>query len=98
MIRDFPKWWAFLTYDGLKSHVNVTECLIFFSEERIRVGKEEAGTSAFNQAYDKFKAKQYKAQTRQILDLSRWKVHGRITQIQLIVVISTATQKITAKV
>ena len=57
MIRDFPKWWAVLTYDGFKSHVNVTEGLKTFAEERIRVGKEEAGTSAFNQAYDKFQAK-----------------------------------------
>ena len=63
MICNFPKWWAFLTYDRFKSHVNVTEGLGKFAEERIRVGKEEAGTSAFNQAYDKFKAKQDKAQT-----------------------------------
>ena len=80
MIRDFPKWWAFLTYDGFKSQVNVTEGLKFFTEERIRVGKEEAGTSAFNRAYDKFQAKQDKAQTRQLLDLARQKVHGRINQ------------------
>ena len=25
MISDFPNWWAFLTYDRFKSHVNVTE-------------------------------------------------------------------------
>ena len=80
MIRDFPKWWSFLTYDGFKSHVNVTEGLKFFAEERIRVGKEEAGTSTFSQAYDKFQAKQYKAQKRQLLDLSLQKVHVRITQ------------------
>ena len=90
MIRDFPKWWAFLTYDGFKSHVNVIEGLDFFAEERIGVGKEEAGTSAFNQAYDKFQAKQDKAQTRQLLDLARQKVNGRINQWQLIMVISTA--------
>ena len=35
MIRDFPKWWAFLTYDGFKSHVKVTEGLEIFAEERI---------------------------------------------------------------
>ena len=80
MIRDFPKWWAFLKYDGFKYHANVTEGLNFFAEERIRVGKEEAGTSAFNQSYDKFQAKQDKAQTRQLLDLARQKVHGRINQ------------------
>ena len=56
-IREFPKWWAFLTYDGFKYHVNVTEGLNFFAEERIMVGKEEAGTTVFNQAYDKFQAK-----------------------------------------
>ena len=71
MICDFPKWWAFLTYDGLKSHVNVTEGLEIFEEERIRVGKKEAGTSAFNQSYDKFQVKQEKAKTRQLLDLER---------------------------
>ena len=80
MIRDFPKWWAFLTYDVFKSHVNVTEGLEFFAEERIRVGKEEAGTSAFNQAYDKLQVKQDKAQTRQLLDLTRRKGHGLINQ------------------
>ena len=31
---------------------------IFFVEERIRVGKEEAGISAFNQAHDKLQANQ----------------------------------------
>ena len=96
MISEFPKWWAFLTYDGLKSHVNVTEGLDFFAEERIRVGKEEAGTSAFNQVYDKFQAKQDKAQTRQLLDLARRKVHGRINQWKLIMVISTAIKNILA--
>ena len=42
-----------LTYNGLKSRVNVIEGLENFVEENIRVGKEEAGTSAFNEAYDK---------------------------------------------
>ena len=98
MIRDSPKWLAFLTYDGFKSHVNVTEGLEIFAEESIRVGKEEAGTSAFNQAYDTFQAKQDKAQTRELLDLARRKVHGRINQWQLIMVISTAIQNISAKV
>ena len=84
MIRDFPKWWAVLTYDGFKSHVNVTEGLAVFPEERIRIGKEEAGTSAFNQVYDKFQAKQDKAQTSQLLNLAWWKFHGQINQWQLI--------------
>ena len=98
MICDFPKWWAFLTYDGFKSHINVTEDLNFFAEERIWVGKEEAGTSAFNQAYDKFQAKQDKYQTRQLLDFSRREVHEQIAQWHIIMVISTAIQNISAKV
>ena len=98
MIRDLPKWWTFLTYDGFKSHVNVTEGLEIFADERIRVGKEEAGTSVFNQAYDKFQAKQDKAQTRQILDLARRKFHGQINEWHLIMVISTSIQNISAKV
>ena len=97
-ICDFPKWWAFLTYDGFKSHVNVTEGLEFFAEERIRVGKEEAGTSALKQTYDKFQEKQNKLQTRQLLELARRNVHGWINQWQLIMFISTAIQNIPAKV
>ena len=98
MIRDFPKWWAFLTHDGFKSHVNVTEGLKIFVEERIKVGKEEVGISSFNQAYDKFQAKQDKAQTMHLLELSQHKVHGRINQWQLIMIISTAIQNIPAKI
>ena len=62
------------------------------------VGKEEAGTSAFSSAYDKFQAKQDKAQTRQLLQLARKKVHGHISQWQLIAVISASIQNIPAKV
>ena len=54
MICDLPKWWAFLAYDGFKSHVNVTDTLDFLAGDSIKVGKEEAGASAFNQAHDKF--------------------------------------------
>ena len=97
MILDLPKWWVFLKYDGFKSHVNVTEGLAIFAEDRIRFGKEEAATSAFNQAHDKFQAIQEKAQTRQILELTQYKVHGQITQWQLTMVISTAI-KISTKV
>ena len=59
--------------------MNATDVLEF-SEYKIKVGKEEAGTSAFNKAYDKFQAKHYKAQTRHLLELSRRKVGGRINQ------------------
>ena len=62
------------------------------------VGKEEAGTFAFNQSYDKFQENQDKAQTRQLLELAQQKVHGQINQWQIIMVISTAIQNIPAKV
>ena len=39
-----------------KSHVNVTDGLNCFAEERIIVRKEEYGTSDFNQEYDKIQA------------------------------------------
>ena len=58
MICDFPQWWAFPTYYGFNSHVNVTEGLELFAVERIKSEKEEAGTSAFNQLYDSFQANQ----------------------------------------
>ena len=38
--------------------MNVTEGLYFFAEERIKVGKEEAGSSALNQVHDKLQANQ----------------------------------------
>ena len=71
MINEFLNRWDFLTYDGFKSHVNVTEGLEKFAEERIRVGKEESGASAFNPAYNKFQEYQDKAQK-----FSSWSWHG----------------------
>ena len=69
-----------------------------FSEERIKVGKEEDSTSNLNQVYDKFQATQYKSKTRQLLELARQKVHERINQCQIIMTIYTVTQKIPEKV
>ena len=98
MICDFPRWWAFLTYYGFKSHVHVTEGLKKFAEERIKVGKEEAGTSAFNRVYDKLQANQDKAQTRQIMEMAQKKIHGRINQWKLIMIISKSVQNVSDKV
>ena len=89
MINDIPKWCSLLTYDGLKYHVNVTEGLEKFAEDRIRVGKEEAGTSNFNQDNDKLKANQEKAQTRQILELAQRNIHVQINQWKFIMITST---------
>ena len=43
--------------------MNVTDALKKDAEDRIKVGKEKSGTSAFNQVYDKFQTNQDKAQT-----------------------------------
>ena len=51
-IRDHPEWWACLTFDGFKSHVNVNEALHIFAKEKFRAVKEEAGTSHVNQPYN----------------------------------------------
>ena len=45
---------AFITYDGFKYHVDDTEGLETFAEDRIMVGREETRKSALNQAYYKF--------------------------------------------
>ena len=87
MICNLTKWCEFLKYDGFKSHVNVTEGLKNFAEEGIKVGKEEAGTRDLNQAYYILQANQYKAQTRQLPEMTRQKVHGPITQWQIIIIV-----------
>ena len=68
-----------------------------FSEEMIKVGKEEAGISAFNKSYEKFQENQYKAQTRQLLELPQRKVNGKINQYHIIMIISTLTINIDIK-
>ena len=78
--------------------MNVTDDLGYFSEERIKVGKEEAGTSAFNRVYDKLQANQDKAQTRQIMEMAQKKIHGRINQWKLIIIVSEAIKNISSKV
>ena len=36
-VRYHPDWWNLLTYDGFKSHVNVTEALETFYHNKVRV-------------------------------------------------------------
>ena len=79
-MKDHPDWWALLTFDGFKSHVNVTRALQKFAEYLIRVAKEEGGTSATNQSYDQEQAVKDKMHTRRLLDLARRNVSGHITQ------------------
>ena len=67
MISYFPDWWIFLTYDSFKSHLDVTEDLDFFAENRIKVGKDDSGTNTFNQLYDYFQVKEDKLVSSQLL-------------------------------
>ena len=55
---------------------------------------EEASISHFNQAYDQEQAKRDRAATRQLLDMARPKIKGRIDQWQLIAIISTALKNL----
>eukprot|EP00957_Ditylum_brightwellii_P150610 11467645-Ditylum_brightwellii.AAC.1 len=56
VIKDHPDWEACSTYDGLKSHVNVTEALELFAAHKMTIVKEESGSSDTNQAYDQLQA------------------------------------------
>ena len=78
--------------------MNVTEGLKIFTEEWINVGKEDAGTSAFNQAYDKVQVNQDKGQTKHIMYMVGRKFHDQMNQWQLIIIISTDVQNIYAGV
>ena len=50
--------------------MNVTEGLFFIADDRIKFCKEEAGTSTFNQFYEKLQANKDNFETRQLLDIS----------------------------
>ena len=78
--------------------MNITKGLESFADESIKVGKQEASTSAFNQVYDKYQANQDKAHIRHIMEMDWQNVHGIINQWQLIMIIYTASQKISARV
>ena len=84
VIRDHPDWWACLTFDAFKSHVNVDEASIFFASVEIRAVKEEAGTSHVNQPYDQETAQADKRSARQLLEMARTKVRGNIDQWKFI--------------
>ena len=68
-----------------------------FVGERIRVGKEDSGTSNFNQSYDKFQVKQGKDQTRELLELTWREFQVKIIHWHIIVIISTAIKNIPTK-
>ena len=67
IIIDLPQCWVSLIYDGFTYHMNGTEGLIFFAEERIKVWKEEDGTINLNKVHDKFQAKKDKKSKSHIL-------------------------------
>ena len=51
-----------------------------FSEERIKIRKDEDWASTFNQGHDNIKANQDKLVIRKILDMAQKEVHGWIKQ------------------
>ena len=58
-----------------------------FADNKIIVAKEEGGTSATNQVYDQEQAKSDKRAARELLDIARQSVAGKIGQWQLVLVI-----------
>ena len=83
VLCNHPDWWCVLTYDGFKSHVNVNTALQTFHDNKIRVVKEQAGTSHVNQPYNQSQAKADKRAARQLLGLARGRVSNHIDQWQL---------------
>ena len=81
-----------MTYDGFKSHVDVTEALEVFAENKIIIVKEESGSSDTNQAYDQLQVVADKRATRQLLDIARTKVSGKMDQNKLVAVIAVAVK------
>ena len=98
VIRDHPDWWCVLTYDGFKSHVNVTEALQSFYDNKIRIVKEEAGTSHVNQPYDQAQAKADKRAARQLLELARGRVSNHIDQWQLCTILCIGIKSLPEKI
>ena len=94
VIRDLLDWQAFLTFNGFKSHVNVNESLEIWAENKIRVGKEEAGTSHVNQAYNQQQAQADKRMARKLLDTCRSRVKGHINQYQLIAILTVSIKNL----
>ena len=97
IIKEHPEWWTLLTFDGFKSHVNVTEALKTFHQNKIRVAKEEAGTSHVNQPYDQGQAKADKRATKQLLELARPRVSSHIDQWQLCAILCVAIKNLPEK-
>ena len=87
-----------LTYDGFKSHVNVTESLTTFYGHKICVVKEGASMLHVNQAYNQSQAKEDKRATRQILELSKTRVSSHINQYQLCGIICVALKNLPEKI
>ena len=90
VIKDHPEWWACLTLDGFKSHVNVNDTLQDFTDCKIRVVKEEAGISHVNQPYDQSQAQADKRASQQLLEMAQTKVKGNIDQWKLIGILIVA--------
>ena len=97
MIYNFPQWWALLTYECFKSHVNFTEGLIFFHRRGSRLGRRRLGqTFSINRMI--IPGEEGKAQTRQLLEMVLQKVYDQISQRQIIMIVSTSIQKFSSRV
>ena len=96
-IRDHPDWYCNLTYDGFKSHVNVTRALEIFAENKVDVVKEEGGASDTNQSYDQMQAVADKRATRQLLDFARKRITS-FDQVSMIAVIAVAIKNLDASI
>ena len=65
------------------SHVNITAAIQIFTDHKIWNIKEEADSSATNQAYDQLVTKKDKARMRPLVDVVS-RLHGVIDQFKLI--------------
>ena len=70
-IRDHPRWWVFMSFDGFKIHVKLHEALAIYYGHLVNLAKEEADSSGLNQPFDKKVAKDDKVMMRDILSLLR---------------------------
>ena len=97
VIKEHPKWFTCLTFDGFKLHVNTHKSLDTWAKFKHRVTKEEAVTSHVNQAYDQQQARADKRSSRELLDMARSKIKGHIDQWQLIAILIVGIKNLPAK-
>ena len=98
VVCNHPDWWICTTYNGFKLHINVDKALQVFYDHKIRVAKEEAGTSHVNQAYDQEQSKQDKRVSHELIKMCRTRVTTHIDQWQLIRILTVGIKSLPASV